>query len=93
MTVKNLSYAKVNSVNSLYLISDKINGYIKEGNENKYLTLVPIDESKVTKKKYEELWSKIRPLIRPITNNSDVYDEKYMKIKVNLDDGWALNKM
>ena len=55
MTVKNLSYAKVNSVNSLYLISDKINGYIKEGNENKYLKLVPIDESKVTKKKYEEL--------------------------------------
>ena len=93
MTVKNLSYAKVNSVNSLYLISDKINGYIKEGNENKYLKLVPIDESKVTKKKYEELWSKIRPLIRPITNNSDVYDEKYMKIKVNLDDGWTLNKM
>ena len=87
MTVRNLSYTKVNSVNSLYLISDKINGYIKEGNENKYLTLAPIDESKVTKKKYEELWSKIRALIRAITNNSDVYDQKYMKIKVNLDNG------
>ena len=72
MMAKNLSYIKVNSVNSLYLISDKINGYIKEGNENKYLTLGPIDESKVMKKKYEELWSKIRALIRPITNNSDV---------------------
>ena len=31
-------------------------------------------------KKYEELWSKIRDLIRSITENSDDYDEKYMKI-------------
>ena len=33
------------------------------------------------KKKYEELWSKIRDLLSPITKSSDVYDEKYMKIK------------
>ena len=31
-------------------------------------------------KKYEELWSKIRDLIRLITKNSDDYDEKYMKM-------------
>ena len=36
--------------------------------------------------KYEELWSKIRDLIRSITKNSDDYDEKYVKIKFNLDD-------
>ena len=29
-------------------------------------------------KKYEELWSKIRDLIRLITKISDDYDEKYM---------------
>ena len=34
-----------------------------------------------TIKKYEELWNKIKYLIRLITNNSDAYDEKYMKIK------------
>ena len=34
-----------------------------------------------TIKKYEELWNKIKYLIRLITNNSDTYDEKYMKIK------------
>ena len=34
-------------------------------------------------KKYEELWNKIRYLIRLITNSSDTYDEKYMKIKFN----------
>ena len=43
-------------------------------------------------KKYEELWSKIRNLVRSITKNSDDYDEKYMKIKFNSDDELPLNK-
>ena len=34
-------------------------------------------------KKYEELWTKIRDLIRWKTDNSDDCDEKYMKIKFN----------
>ena len=46
VTVKNLSYVKTDSVNPLYLITDKINGYFEEGNENKYLTLVLTNESK-----------------------------------------------
>ena len=29
VTVKNLSYAKINSVNALYFIIDKFNGYIE----------------------------------------------------------------
>ena len=45
-----------------------------------YLTIVPANESKGKIKKYNELWIKIRFLIRPITKNSDDYDEKYMKI-------------
>ena len=40
-------------------------------------------------KKDEELWSKIRDLIRPSTENSS---EEYIKIKFNLDDRLALNK-
>ena len=44
------------------------------------------------KKRYEDLWSKIRNLIRSITKNSDDYDEKYIKIKFNLDDELPLNK-
>ena len=32
-------------------------------------------------KGYEELWKKIRDLIKSIINNSDNYDDKYMKIK------------
>ena len=44
--------------------------------------LVPTNKSK-KKKKSEELWIKIRDLIRSITKNSDDYDEKKMKIKFN----------
>ena len=43
-------------------------------------------------KKYEELWSKIRDLIRSVTKNSDNCDENYMKIKINSDDELLLNK-
>ena len=69
-----------------------MNGYFEEINKNKYLTLVPTNESKEIIKKYEELWSKIRDLIRSITKNSDDYDEKYMKIKFNSDDKLPPNK-
>ena len=55
--------------------------------------MVPPNESIEKIKKYEELWSKIRKLIRSTTKNSDYYDEKYMKIKFNLDDKLSLNKM
>ena len=34
----------------------------------------------------------VRDLIRLITKNSNDYDEKYMKIKFNLDDELPLNK-
>ena len=63
-----------------------MNGCLEEINGNKYLTLVPTNESKEKIKKYEELWIKVRDLIRSITNNSDDYDQKYMKIKFNSDD-------
>ena len=60
-----------------------MNGYFEEFNGNKYLILVPTNESKEKIEKYEELWIKIRYLIRSITKNSDDYDKKYMKIKFN----------
>ena len=67
-------------------------GTLKESNGNKCLTLVPTNEKKDTHKKYEELWNKIRDLIRSITNISDNYDEKYMKIKFHSDNDLPLKK-
>ena len=45
------SYAAVNSVIPLYLTINKIDEYIEENNGNKYLTLVPTNESNYTEKK------------------------------------------
>ena len=45
-----------------------------------YLKIVPADESKVKIEKYNELWIKIRFLIRQITKNSDDYDKLQMLI-------------
>ena len=67
MTVRNGICLKIDSVNPLYLIIDKINGYIEKSNGKKYLTLVATDESKDTKK-HEELKRKIIELIKSIAN-------------------------
>ena len=56
------------------------------------MTLVPTNESIEKIKTCEEMWCKIRDLIRPITKNSDNYDEKYMKIKFNSDYELFLNR-
>ena len=86
VTIKVSKYVKIYIVNPLYLIFNKVNEYFEKNNENKYLTLVPTNESKEKIKKYEKIWSKIRDLIRSLTKNSDDYDEKYMEIKFNSDD-------
>ena len=67
-----------NSVKPLCLAINEIKGQIKESRENKYLAPVATDEIKNTLKKYETLWSKIRDLIRSITDNSDIYNEQYL---------------
>ena len=48
VTTKDLKYLKINSVNPLYLIFNKVNGYSDEINENKYLTLVPSNENQIS---------------------------------------------
>ena len=55
MTIKDSKYVKINNVDPLYLIFDKVNGYFQEINGSKYLTLVPTNESKEKIKIYEEL--------------------------------------
>ena len=41
VTIKDSKYVEINSVNPLYLIINKGNGYFEEINGNKYSTLVP----------------------------------------------------
>ena len=89
VTIKDSKYVKINSVNPLYL---QQNGYFEKMYENKHLALVLTNEINEMIKKYYELWSKIRYLIRSITKNSDDYDKKYMKIKFNSDEELPPNK-
>ena len=90
--MKDLSYATTNSVKPLYLVIYKLNRYIEKSSGNKYLTIVPTAERKDTKK-YGELWNKITVLIRSITNNSDNYNKKYIKIKFHSDDNLPLKNV
>ena len=46
VTIKDSKYVKVNSVNPLYIIINKVNEYFEEINKSKYLKLVPTNESK-----------------------------------------------
>ena len=87
-----MKYVKIDIVNPLYIIISKVNKHFEEIIKSKYLMLVPFKESTEKIKKYEELLSTIRDLIRLTTKNSDDYDEKYMKIKFNSDDELPLNK-
>ena len=46
VTIKDSKYIKINSINPLYLIFSKVNGYFEEINKNKHLTPVHTNESK-----------------------------------------------
>ena len=53
VTIKDLKYVKINSVNPLYLIINEVNGYFKGINDNKYLALVSSNENK---EKIKQKW-------------------------------------
>ena len=58
--MKDSDYVKINSVNLLYLMISKVDGYIEEKNGNKYLNLVSTNENKDMLIKYTKFWDKIK---------------------------------
>ena len=93
ITVKDSDYVKINSVNPLYLIMNEVDGYFKETNGSKYLTLVSTDKNKEVLTKYTELWDEIKNSIEKINNKSGEYGKDLMKIKFNSDNSFPLNKI
>ena len=85
-------YENIYSVNPLYLIINEVDGYFKEINGNKYLTLVSTDKNKEVLTKYTELWDGIKNSIEKINNKSGEYGKDFMKIKFNSDNSLPLNK-
>ena len=62
--IESLNYVKTKSLNVLYFIIGKINGYMEEKNTNKFLPLVHSNENKDKLNKYKDLQNEVRDLIR-----------------------------
>ena len=76
ITTKDLDYINIHSVNPLYFIIDKADGYIEGSNGNKNLTLVSTNKNKDILRNYIELQDKIKDLIKTINDKLSDYDEK-----------------
>ena len=84
----------INSVNPLYLLIKKLDGFIDEKEGNKYLSITLTDSNNDVLIKYVEVWSGIKDQIKKINNDSvGEYDKDYMKIKFDSDDNLPLNKV
>ena len=90
--MKDSDYVRINTVNPLYLIFNKVDGFI-EKNGNKYLTLVSTDKNKEVLIKYTKLWDGIKNLIECNFIKTGEYEKDFMKIKFNSDDNLPLNKI
>ena len=62
--IESLNYVKTKSLNVLYFIIGKINGYMEEKNTNKFLPLVLSNENKDKLNKYKDLQNEVSDLIR-----------------------------
>ena len=83
----------VNSVNPLYLIINKIEGYFEKVDGDKYLIIN--SENGDIMQKYQEVFNGTKEIIKKINgcNQPIKYDDNYMKIKFNTDDNIPLNKI
>ena len=57
------SELKINSINPLYLMINRIDGFIQEKNGDKYLNIADTDGNSEVLKKYSEVWSGIKDCI------------------------------
>ena len=72
----------INSVNPLYLIVHKVEGFIEEKEGSKYLNFAFTDSNSEVLKKQTEIWSGIKDKIKAINSGeSGKYGKDYMKIK------------
>ena len=59
---------KTNSVHPLYLLVHRIDGFIEEKEESKYLDIASTDNNSELLKQYEDVWSGIKNWIEKINN-------------------------
>ena len=75
----------INSVNSLYLMTDEMLGYFEEKHENKFLVLDDVDENKKVSRKYKEVWEGVKKEIETINGGEKIeYGKDFQKLGLNL---------
>ena len=80
----------VNGVNPLYLVINRIYGYVSEKNGNKFLT---IDKGDSVLKKYDQVFSGIKDHIKNIDNKEVNFNSDHDKIRFLNEDFLPLNKL
>ena len=84
----------INSVNPLYLLIDKLDGFIEEKESSKYLNISLTHNNNDLLIKYVEVWCGIKDQIKKINNGSvGEYAKDYLKIKFDCDDNLSPNKI
>ena len=83
----------INSVNSLYLMINRIKGHFEEKDGDEYLIISPKNGNTI--QKYQKVFDRLKEIIKKINDYSQPtkYDDNYMKIKFNTDDNIPLNKI
>lgn len=77
-----IGYIRNAGIIPMYIIFSEINAYCKYFKGNKRVNLL-VHNKKILKK-YNEIWSKIKSLLKKGFNGKLVYNEKYIKTKKSL---------
>ena len=70
----------------------RIDGFIEEKDDSKYLNIADTERNSEVLKKYNEVFDGIKDCIKKINDNHNKYDKNYIEIKFNTDDDIPLNK-
>ena len=74
----------INSVNPLYLMINRIDGFVEEKDGEKYLKISNIQRNNEALKKYLEVWNGIKDCVEKMHDSKlGEYDKDFMKIRFN----------
>ena len=84
---------KINSINAIYLLINRIDGLFKEKDGDKYLNIASTDINSEVLRTFSEVWNGIKDCIEKLDDSElGEFDKNYMKIKFSSNDDILLNK-
>ena len=85
---------RLDNENSLYLIFNNVDAYIKENNEDKYLIFASTEKNKETLENYTEHWDENKNQTGTISGEKPIkYGREFMKIKFDTHDDLPLGEI